>query len=135
MAIFGNSRKFCYSRHYEFEGDSGLESLGIFFLVVLHILKNICAKFQLVIIFGWVSVRIDRTTSHNSLVYNPELHLKVQITERLKKLATELFMEGGCIWKGITYVTATGFKFTETLDIASVSSMEFLDIQTSKKRM
>ena len=44
-------------------------------------------------------------------------------------------MEGGCIWKGITYVTATGFKFTETLDIASVSSMEFLDIQTSKKRM
>ena len=32
-----------------------------FFLVILHILKNICAKFQLVIIFGWVSVRIDQT--------------------------------------------------------------------------
>ena len=32
-----------------------------FFFVILHILKNICAKFQLVIIFGWVSVRINRT--------------------------------------------------------------------------
>ena len=32
-----------------------------FFLVILHILKNICAKFQLAIIFGWVSLRIDRT--------------------------------------------------------------------------
>ena len=28
---------------------------GDFFLVILHILKNICAKFQL-IIFGWVTV-------------------------------------------------------------------------------
>ena len=54
---------FCYNRHYEFEGDLGLESVGIFFfLVILHILKNICAKFQLVIIFGGVSVRIDRTS-------------------------------------------------------------------------
>ena len=30
-------------------------------MVILHILKNICAKFQLAIIFGWVSLRIDRT--------------------------------------------------------------------------
>ena len=32
-----------------------------FFLVILHILRSICAEFQLVIIFGWVSVRINRT--------------------------------------------------------------------------
>ena len=31
------------------------------FFVILQILKNICAKFQLVIIFGWVSVRTDQT--------------------------------------------------------------------------
>ena len=37
------------------------------FLVILHILKNICAKFQLVIIFGWVSVRIDRTINGKAI--------------------------------------------------------------------
>ena len=67
ISIFGHFWKFSEifaNRHYEFEGDLGLESVGIFFffLVILHILKNICAKFQLVIIFGGVSVRIDWTS-------------------------------------------------------------------------
>ena len=39
-----------------------------FFLVILQILKSICAKFQLVIIFGWVSVRINQTLAQGSTV-------------------------------------------------------------------
>ena len=74
-----------------------------FFLVILHILKNICANFQLVIIFGWVTV-----------VY------PIQQPDYAPYITSE-----GCEWHSL--LSSINFKVTECHNIIQITSLKLLE--------